>query len=103
MSHVRLSAQANLDLARLYEFLAQYDFDTADRAIDTIVASLDILEKIPQGCPLVAGRRDIRKLVIDFGASGYLAFYCYDALTDTSTIASIIHQRERWSAKTVTR
>ena len=52
MSHVKLSAQANLDLVRLYEFLAQYDVATADRAIDSIIASLDILEKMPQGCQL---------------------------------------------------
>jgi plasmid stabilization system protein ParE len=101
MSQVRLSIQANLDLARLYEFLAPYDVVTADRAIDAIIASMEILEKTPQGCPLVAGRKDLRKLVINFGASGYLAFYGYDPLTDTSTIASILHQRERYSAKTV--
>lgn len=95
MSHVKLSEQANLDLARLYEFLAQYDLDTAGRAIDTIIAGLDILEKMPHGCPLVAGRKDIRKLVINFGASGYLAFYSYEPLTDTVTIANILHQRER--------
>lgn len=95
------SARANLDLARFYEFLAQHDVAIADRAIDTILLSLDILQTMPQGCPLVAGRKDIRKLVINFGASGYLAFYGYDPLTDTSTIASILHQRERYSAQTV--
>jgi plasmid stabilization system protein ParE len=103
MPHVKLSAQANLDLVRLYEFLAQYDTATANRAIDTIISSLDILEKLPQACPLVAGRKDIRKLVINFGASGYLAFYGYDLLTDTSTIASILHQKERYSTQTVGR
>jgi plasmid stabilization system protein ParE len=101
MPHVRLSAQANLDLARLYEFLVQYDVAIADRAIDTIIASFDILEKMPLACPLVAGRKDLRKLVINFGATGYLAFYGYDPLTDTSTIASILHQKERYSLKTV--
>lgn len=103
MPYVKLSAQANLDLARLYEFLAQYDVSTADRAIDTIIAALDILEKMPQGCPLVAGRKDLRKLVINFGATGYLAFYGYDPLTDTSTIASILHQKERYSKQTAGR
>lgn len=101
MSQVKLSPQANLDLARLYEFLAQYDLATSDRAIDAIIASLEILERTPQGCPLVAGRKDLRKLVINFGASGYLAFYGYDPLSDTSTVASILHQKERYSAKTV--
>ena len=101
MPHVKLSEQANLDLIRLYEFLAQYDVAVAGRTIDTIIASLHILQTMPQGCPLVAGRKDIRKLVINFGASGYLAFYGYDPLTDTATIASILHQRERYSAQTV--
>lgn len=96
MSHVKLSAQANLDLARLYEFLAIHDTAIADRAIDTIIAALEILEKMPQGCPLVSGRKDMRKLVINFGASGYVAFYGYDPLSDTVTIASILHQRERY-------
>lgn len=103
MSQVRLSARANLDLVRLYEFIAQYDVAVADRAVDAIIASLDILQTMPQGCPLVAGRKDIRKLVINFGASGYLAFYGYDPLADTSTIASILHQKEKYSAAKVGR
>lgn len=103
MSHVNFSVQANLDLVRLYEFLAQYDVATADRAIDSIIASLDLLEKMPQGCPPVAGSKDIRKLVINFGASGYLVFYGYDPLSDTSTIASILYQKERYSIQAVGR
>ena len=96
MSHIKLSAEANLDLVRLYEFLVQYDVATADRAIDSIIASL-----MPQGCPLVAGRKDIRELVINFGASGYLVFYGYDLLSGTSTIASILHQKERYRTQVV--
>ncbi len=101
MSHVKLTAQANADLVRLYEFLAQYDISTADRAIDTIIAAFGILEKMPLGCPPVVGRKDLRKLVIHFGASGYLAFYSYDHRTDTSVVARILHQRERYSTTTV--
>lgn len=74
MSQVKLSPQANLDLARLYEFLAHYDLAIADRAVNAIIASLEILERTSQGCPLAAGRKDLRKLVINLGASGYLAF-----------------------------
>ena len=101
MSFVKLSVRANLDLVRLYEFLARHDTEVADRAVNTIIAAFDILQTLPQGCPLVAGRKDIRKLVIHFGASGYVAFYGYDPLSDTVTIASILHQRERYSARTV--
>ena len=95
MSHVRLSARANSDLVRLYEFLAQYDVATADRAIATIIAAFDILEAMPLGSPLVAGRKDIRKLVINFGASGYVAFYgvagytyAYDGMSRPTSINS---------------
>ena len=101
MSHVKLTTQANADLVRLYEFLAQYDTSTADCAIDTIIAAFGILENMPLGCPPVAGRKDLRKLVIHFGASGYLAFYSYDHRTDTSVVACILHQKERYSTTTV--
>lgn len=83
-----------MDLVRLYEFLAQYDLGTAERAVDTIIASLDMLEKLPQACPLITGRIDIRKLVINFGATGCLASYGYDPLTDASTVVSILRQKE---------
>jgi plasmid stabilization system protein ParE len=103
MPHVKLTAEANADLARLYEFLAQYDPSTADRAIDTIIAAFGILEMMPLGCPPIVGRKDLRKLVIEFGASGYVAFYSYDHRTDTSVIACILHQKERYSTLTVGR
>lgn len=101
MSQVKLTKQANTDLTRLYEFLAQHDFSVADRAIDTIIAAFSILEKMPLGCPPVLGRKDLRKLVIQFGASGYVAFYSYDHRTDTSVIACVLHQKERYSTTTV--
>lgn len=49
-----------------------------------------------RGCPFVAGRKDIRKWVINFGASGYLVVYGYDPLSDTSMIASILSQKGRY-------
>jgi plasmid stabilization system protein ParE len=101
MSQVKLTAQANADLVRLYEFLAQHDLSVADRAIDTIIAAFGILEKMPLGCPPVVGRKGLRKLVIQFGASGYVAFYSYDHRTDTSVVACILHQKERYSAQTL--
>lgn len=96
MSYVKLSTQANLDLERLYRFLAKFDLATADNAVDAILRSFELLETLPTGCPLVPGRQEIRKLVIDFGAQGYLAFYEYDPVTDTATIAMILHQLENY-------
>jgi plasmid stabilization system protein ParE len=101
MSYVKLSSQANIDLERLYRFLAQYDSGMADNAIATIFSSFDLLETLPTGCPFVPGRQDIRKLVIAFGASGYLAFYEYNPMTGIATIATILHQLEDYDQKTI--
>ena len=101
MSHIKLSEQASFDLTRLYAFLAKYDTQTADKAIDIIIASFEILETMPVGCPLLPNRKDLRKLVIPFGESGYIAFFNYNELTDTSTITKIKHQREKYNPRTV--
>ena len=37
---------------------------------------------------------DLRELVIDFGASGYLALYRFEPTMDAVTILAIKHQRE---------
>ncbi|MGL4767898.1 MAG: type II toxin-antitoxin system RelE/ParE family toxin [Formosimonas sp.] len=96
MSRVILSERARSDLARLYEFLAKHDTHIADNAIDTIINALTLLEQMPLAASLVTGRKDIRKLVIQFGESGYLAFYEYKHVTDTVLIATVMHQRERY-------
>jgi hypothetical protein len=37
---------------------------------------------------------DLRELVIDFGASGYLALYRFESALDAVTILAIKHQSE---------
>lgn len=103
MAQVKLSKQSNIDLERIYQFLAKYDFSTADNAVGEILGSFALLEQFPFGCPLVLGRTDIRKLVINFGAQGYVAFYEYDVLTNTVTIATIQHQLEYYDKQTIGR
>jgi plasmid stabilization system protein ParE len=101
MSHVILSDQARSDITRLYEFLANFDTQTADNAIENIIGAFSILETLPMGCPFLPERKDLRKLVIQFGASGYIAFYNYNEITDTVVITKIKHQREKYNPKTV--
>ena len=101
MSRVILSDQARADLSRLYEFLANFDTQTADKAVDIIIEAFTILENMPMGCPFLPDRKDLRKLVISFGASGYVAFYNYNEITDTSVITKIKHQREKYNPQTV--
>lgn len=42
----------------------------------------------------VEGHVDLRELVIDFGAAGYLALYRFESSLDAVTILAIKHQRE---------
>ena len=37
---------------------------------------------------------ELRELIIDFGATGYLAMYRYEPANDTVVILAIKHQRE---------
>lgn len=101
MPRVILSERAQSDLGRLYEFLARVDEGVADSAIETIIASFERLEQMPLLAPLVEGRDDIRKFIISFGQSGYLAFYEYIHSTDTVVIATIMHQREKYFFESV--
>jgi plasmid stabilization system protein ParE len=101
MSHVILSDQARADLSRLHEFLANFDTQTADKAVDIIIEAFTILEDMPMGCPFLPDRKDLRKLIIPFGASGYVAFYSYNEITNISIITKIRHQREKYNPQTI--
>ena len=101
MSRVALADEAISDLTRLYEFLAKYDSTTAAAALQAIDASFKILCDMPTGCPFVPGRTDLRKLVIDYGAKGYVAFFEYDPRTDIAVIVTIRHQNEQYDNATI--
>ena len=96
MPRVILSERAQSDLGRLYAFLSGVDERVADNSIETIISSFERLEQMPLIAPYVDGRNDIRKYIIPFGQSGYLAFYEYIEVTDTVVIATIMHQREKY-------
>ncbi len=101
MSFVKLSAPANADLARLYDFLAKYNHEVAAQGLTKILDAIDSLETQPfQGAP-VEDRPFVRKLVITWGASGYLIFHKYNEQTDTVQISRIINQREDYSPITI--
>jgi plasmid stabilization system protein ParE len=101
MSFVKLSALADADQARLYDFLAKYSHEVAARALETILTAIDSLEISPfQGSP-VEDRPLLRKLVIDFGANGYLIFHKYNEKTDTVQVSRILNQKEDYTAQTI--
>ena len=92
---VLLSAQADADFDRLYDFvLERGDLADAERAIRTIEAGLASLENFPYACRK-AGEGDdpfLRELLIGFGGSGYVVLYRIDE--EAVTIAAVRHQRE---------
>lgn len=94
MPHLRLSAQAQSDLSRLHVFLREKDAGAAKRAVLAIREAFIPLKHSPMiGRPVEDGD-DLRELVIDFGATGYLALYRFEPSLDTLTILAIKHQRE---------
>lgn len=94
MPHVRLSARAQSDLSRLHTFLISKDVNAAKRAMLAIRESFMPLTYAPMIGRPVDDSDDLRELVIDFGASGYLALYRFEAALDAVTILAIKHQRE---------
>ena len=93
MPQVRLSRRARNDLPRLHAFLAQWDTVIAQEAINTILSAFENLHMPGTGAP-IPGRKGLRKLVIDFGDSGYTALYRYGRKTDTVVVLAIKHQKE---------
>jgi len=94
MSHVRLSARAQSDVSRLHTFLVGKDVNVARRAVLAIRDAVRLLAYAPGMGRLVNDSEDLRELVIDFGASGYLALYRFEPALDAVTILAIKHQRE---------
>ena len=94
MPHVRLSARAQSDLSRLHAFLFEKDANAAKRALLAIREAFMPLKHSPLLGRPVEERGYLRELVIDFGASGYLAMYRFEPSLDAVTILAIKHQRE---------
>jgi plasmid stabilization system protein ParE len=97
---VVLTAEAEEDLLRLFDFLVERegardggDVDLARRALDAIKDAFKLLEQFPFTCRKVGASTFLRELVIPFGNTGYVALF---EILDRQTvaIAAIRHQRE---------
>lgn len=94
MPQIKLSRRAQKDMPRLYDFLAQWDEDAAQRGIETILTAFETLSMPEIGTP-VPEHKGLRKLVIEFGNSGYAALYRYHKKTDSIVVLAIKHQKEK--------
>ena len=92
MTVVVFSAQAEADIDRLTDFLAETDVLAATAIADIILDAARILVRHP-GIGRRT-RRGQRELVISRGRSGYVALYREDVARDRVEILAIRHQRE---------
>lgn len=95
---VRYSASARDDLKRLYEYLlarsiSVEDLELAERALGTIMSSVDSLKRSPFIYRKSGSSPFLRELLIPFGNSGYVALFEIEDVS-TVTILAVRHQRE---------
>ena len=74
--------------------MASKDINAAKRALLIIREAFLPLQHAPMIGRPVEDHDGLRELVIDFGASGYLALYRYEPTLEAVTILAIKHQRE---------
>jgi plasmid stabilization system protein ParE len=96
---VRWSETALTDLERLHEFLLQRatvaeDLALADRALDAIKASDDLLACTPFSFRKAARSPLWRELVIPFGSTGHVALYEIRPAGQLVIVHAVRHQRE---------
>ena len=94
MPRVILSARAQGDIVRLRNFLLEKDINATKRAVLAIREAFLPLKQSPVIGRPVEDHPELRELIIDFGATGYLALYRYEPANDAVVILAIKHQRE---------
>lgn len=93
MPPLKYTPEAQRDIHRAWSFLAAHDTDVAQRAIQTIRAALRLLATHPEaGRPANGHGLAFREWVIDFGNSGYIALYHFEA--HEVVILAVRHQHE---------
>lgn len=91
---LRLTSGAADDLQRLFDFLAEQDLATAERARAAIAKAFDFLREFPFACRKLEPEQPwLREMVIGFGQAGYVALYEIES-ERTVTVLAVRHQRE---------
>jgi hypothetical protein len=96
MSRIKFGDEIPADFQRFREFLQRVAPEKMTDAIDTIMESLSVLAHTPfvgEPHPLESAP-NMRKLVIPYGKSGYIALYTFDEKADLVTIHAMRHQKE---------
>jgi len=92
--NVRFTLEAKADIERLYRFIAERDFDVAERALATIDSAWSLLEQFPFSCRKIDDTNPfLREFIISFGNSGYVALFEIED-NNTVTVLAVRHQLE---------
>ena len=94
MPQLIISARARAGLERCRTFLASRNRVAAGKASETIRSAFRNLAVHPKIGRPVDNTDDLRELVSSFGATGYVALYCFDSAADAVVILTFRHQRE---------
>lgn len=94
MTRVIVTAGAGLGLERCREFLTTKNKTVAIRAGQAIEQQFALLETSPDIGRPYAAFPTLRELVIDFGDSGYVAFYRYEVTENIVYVLAFRHQKE---------
>jgi len=91
---VIITEGAALGLERCRKFLAEKNPGAARRAGNTIAQAFVILETEPEIGRPYEDLIELRELVIEFGAAGYVALYKFDVESDKVYVLAFRHQKE---------
>ncbi len=92
MTRIELAPEVLDNFDRFFEYIAQYDPDSAPQRIGEILDPVQVLTHSPQmGRPVPGGKRE---LVIGRASRGYVALYQYVASIDTVFLLAVRSQRE---------
>ena len=93
MPHIIYTPTAISDLIRLANFLKSKDKAVAKRAITTIRTEIEKASVLPERYRPVPDLLHYREIIVDFGASAYIARFKYEQGGDISVVR-IKHQLE---------
>lgn len=92
MTRIEIAPEVFDDFDRFFDFIAQYDADSAPERIGEILEAVQVLASSPMiGRPVRGGKRE---LIIGRASRGYIALYRYVASIDTVFILAMRSQRE---------
>lgn len=94
MPQIIITQRATQDLQRFEKFLNEVAPEKTAEAIITILDKIELLKTSPEVGAVEPLNPQLRRLVIPYGKSGYVALYLYDEQADVVRIETIRHMRE---------